>query len=512
MARKTRKATESPSEFFDFVQRVEQLLKEEDWEKAHSELQSHKRAYSNLAEFHYLWGRYHQAIGEHDSALQYLLRAIEIDPTDWRFYRDAADVYAEQAKLNEAINILQSGKVSAKDAFNLYPILIDHAVNLRDCTLLDEVVEEFRQQYGDTGPFLYRTAVACYRAGLIARSLDALRLCTDAGYTGEHHYWYLALICTYFENLYDLSDAVLTFYRKQLARNPRDADLLSEIHAYVVSHPDLVDDEVRMALWQKIGTLSNKGGNLADSLYFITEQDADRIFTRWVNERLPGIEFDYVIFSEIHLYLSRNPARYPGIGLDPGECLKHTAARLRECRRTREAVIFESWLEALDGDVKQAERGFSRIVFEPPNSDEISSRVERLKHEGEEYIEREAQQGGEGFPPLESSDVEDDEDEGILSYGVNLSKTAEDHFIVGLDSVVRRMAEIISRATVKSIVLTGPSGVGKTAAIKALAKLLRTKSSPTNIRGGRIFSDFNNFTAFRCKVHRYVARQAEVTV
>ncbi len=483
MARDSREQKENSREFARFVERIETLVEEKNWEEIGRELEAHRRAYADFAEFHYFWGRYLAHLDEGDP-IKHFLKAIEIDPGDSRFYEAAARVYRQRDKTDEAIAILRRGTSQARDAAQLYLLLEDYAFDNEDYDLLEEIVKEFRERHGDSGPFLYRTAQSYYRAGLIASCLDTLRQCTDINHFGEFHYHYLALSCEYYQSAYDLSHRTLVFYRKQLRRTPEDRDLHMQLHAFVVAQPQLVAEKVRLALFHISGGFARIYGRLHDTRYLMSDEEAKRIFTEWESQELPGLEFDYEFFGEIYLYLARNADRYPGIEFDLIERIRHISAKLKELGQTTPAMVFDGWVEFLDGNINEADKIFSQVLERPDNED-MSGNLRALLSEGRACVDDQLElrlPGSEISGKGESLD-----DSRLLTYGSNVYKTAKNDLIVGLDPLVRRMVDIIGKGTIKSIILTGPSGVGKTAAIKGLARFLQKRACPGHLRGSRIF-------------------------
>ena len=483
MAKDSREQKEKSREFTRFVERIETLLRGENWEEIGRELEAHRSTYADFAEFHYLWGRYLEHLDQGDP-LKHFLKAIDIDPGDSRFYEAAATIYQQTGRGDEAIAILRRGTSEAKDAAQLYLLLEDYAFDNEDYDLLEEIVKEFRERYSDSGPFLYRTAQSYYRAGLIATCLDTLRQCTDINYFGEYHYSYLALICEYYQSAHDFSHRTLVFYRKQLQRTPEDRDLHMQLHALVVAQPQLATEKVRLALFHKSGRSAQLYGRLLDTGYLMSDEEANRIFTEWKSEKLPGLEFDYEFFGEIYLYLARNADRYIGIEFDLIERIRHISAKLKELGQTTPAMVFEGWTEILNGNFDKADEIFSGALDRSDHKD-MSRNLRELLSEGKARAsgELELRPSGSELPDIE--DYSDDSQ--LLTYGSNVYKTAKNDLIVGLDPLVRRMVDIISKGTIKSIILTGPSGVGKTAAIKALARFLQRRACPGDLRRSKIF-------------------------
>ena len=73
--------------------------------------------------------------------------------------------------------------------------------------------------------------------------------------------------------------------------------------------------------------------------------------------------------------------------------------------------------------------------------------------------------------------------------GIDLTKKAEElDPVIGRDNEVKRIIEVLSRRTKNNPLLVGEAGVGKTAIVEALSKLIVTGNVPNNLKNKRIIS------------------------
>ncbi|MFW1676359.1 ATP-dependent Clp protease ATP-binding subunit ClpA [Pontibacter sp. JAM-7] len=91
----------------------------------------------------------------------------------------------------------------------------------------------------------------------------------------------------------------------------------------------------------------------------------------------------------------------------------------------------------------------------------------------------------------EAEDSEENGDSALLKYAVNLNIEAEQGRIdplVGRDSEVERVVQILSRRRKNNPLLVGEAGVGKTAIAEGLAKLIIDKKVPEIIKDSVVYS------------------------
>src|SRR3954471_18037136 len=81
--------------------------------------------------------------------------------------------------------------------------------------------------------------------------------------------------------------------------------------------------------------------------------------------------------------------------------------------------------------------------------------------------------------------------ESLEKYSVDLTRAAEDGTldpVIGRDSEIRRVIQVLSRRTKNNPVLIGDPGVGKTAVVEGLAQRIVTGDVPDSLKGRRLLS------------------------
>ncbi|MFH1700170.1 MAG: AAA family ATPase [Candidatus Zixiibacteriota bacterium] len=206
----------------------------------------------------------------------------------------------------------------------------------------------------------------------------------------------------------------------------------------------------------------------------IDEKTHLSILKEWVKDFEFETDEAYLMFCQLYRDLLIYADNHQSHSFDPQNSLKKCISKLELLDNEDEASYYEAWLTAAKGDFVKAEMLFRALQISGDLPESFESGIQK----GLEYVQ--------GKTWIISSDSH----KGLSKYGYNLSALVRENKsqqAFEIENLVSEMVDILAYSSKKSIILIGPTGVGKTAAVRQLAHIINSGKCPKPLKGHTIF-------------------------
>lgn len=165
-----------------------------------------------------------------------------------------------------------------------------------------------------------------------------------------------------------------------------------------------------------------------------------------------------------------------GLFYSPLSALAECIAQLRIHDYGELAELYDGWLAFGEGNLSKAHMVFTMLDAQSSQDDDDIK--EGLK-EAMAYLSQIQ------HPQSEASEADSLSNYGIILDHLTIRPSAVE--MMGLEETVKRMLNVLQQSSNRSMLLAGPSGIGKTAAIHLLARRFWEKGCPDKLKNFRIF-------------------------
>ncbi len=466
--------------FDDHYQELEDLLENGDLTGAWSKLKKLKKEYQNHPAYWFLHGNYCEILEQLQQAEEFYLKSIRLDKTKDKPYIRLIGLYEKTARYDDAIEILKRGARDTAKSLEFYRWLNNFCVEhgRAECAL--EAIDTAKERFRGQGELYYLKGEASYSLVLYTTAIDYFRRSLEHHYEGRHIYLYLAeslSYCTYPEEC-------LHFFRKSVIRNPDHQQVFELLYNTLLWQHKSGNEKLIAAVGWKKSMLSGDVNWQIQRRYLDLETPMhEEVLENWIKEFDDDPARDYEIFCDFYRNLALFKTDHESPAFDPIESLSECILTLQKIGAESLATYFQGWHAYMKNDHEKA-RSLLNLTLQ---SSGLPDRVKNGCNEGLRLLNEKLDTSVDDQPPEEQVPRARD---GLKKYGTDLSarvRGLKHPPAFGLDEIVDRMANILASGPKRSLLLTGPSGAGKTAAVHQLAYLINSKECPKELKEFRIF-------------------------
>jgi|GEM_PF-3270641 len=428
-------------------------------DEAKEQLRIAEKQFRDDADIVCLTGQYYQARERNSTAEKWFKKAIRIDPRYSVLYWHLANFYVTTDRHPKAEETLWKAVEEAEEPLRAFGWLESFYAMTGDMAGAEKIIDAINRQYKNRPQYFYKMGEAYYSTGCMATAMEFFR---RAGWTcdGPHLYLYMAQAFSYV----GLDRIAMRYYAMDSFRNPENVELYR--HAYGVANwkRRYGDDSVTLPLSHKISQLSGDRDTLLQHRYICDDDRLKDMFEEW---RRISDETALIYWDHMCMFFWRVLRDFPyqkSDEFDPRNSLFSCINELKDDDNDKIAAIYEALLDAHRGNTRVAEATLEALT---KDSSGLSAHHVSLMEEELHRLKTEQYEAGKPKVTMVSLTPQ-----AITRYGFNVRQYVKDENILTphpdkelLKSITRAM----QGSSRKSVILTGPSGVGKTALVRAYA-------------------------------------------
>ncbi len=472
------------------IEEIQKLIDSDELPEALSEIKKLQKKIGESYEICILWGKYYLAKRQNTRAEEWLLKAHELNKSATYPYEILAAIYESYNEPDKVIHILWEGARDSSDPLRFYVLLENTLIQNNRRDLAVEMVKEINKRYKNKNELHYKKGEAAYYLKLYPMAIDCFRKCIDHDPPYEHLYNYLA----YCFREYGYFMLAQHYLAKAIRQKPDIWEAYNEIVAVMLAASRSAPDDVLTGLQLKAAELSNNLGIiiqqefLSSNLKKINEaceayienmsmaRDNPIVYTYLSGKE--DIIYEKTMFAEFfnNVILSNEEINLSLISAYDifGECIED----LKEIGADKEAQYYQAWNDYFNGLTSKAFNRFTALL----ESGEISFQMREGVNLGLQKI-------GESSDLIRPERRDTKADPILSKYGFLISdkilKRSGNFY--GMDNVMSKIFQTLRRDSKSSIILTGASGAGKTAAVYQLARELKSSACPKKLQGFSIY-------------------------
>jgi ATP-dependent Clp protease ATP-binding subunit ClpA len=468
-------------DFSDHRNEVLKLLRKKRFNDAHRKLKQLQKIYKNFSPLFVLWGDYYWEMDNKSQTVRHYKKAIDLDKTNKEAYLSLAKYHDAWKEPDQVEATLWDGVRQSGDPLLFYTYLEHFHGNMENEEKAIEIVKLIEKHYGNRGEYLYKKGEAAFVLDLYIDAIDLLRRAFDRGYRGQYHYYYLAVSFSYVDH----DDGARFFFKKSISFEPENPRYYDELRGLLTHKLKTGDQDFLTALIIKENTLKRVLKDRINLAYLISDRDANhhlKSLENYLTVDIDDITLDYIHFCEFYKNLILHKNDFSHTNLDALDSFRKSLEKLRVLGLKTEVTLYEGWHACMIKDYHKANTLFQMIINEGKASPEI---LTKARH-GLGYV------NAQSISP--DSQIAEDDAAGVATiplhtFGVDITVEARKRKYpvkYGLEDTVRQITQNVTHGMQKSIILTGPAGVGKTESIKQFAHLIVSRECPVQLKGWRI--------------------------
>ncbi len=461
------------NDFVTVEKQVRDLLAEKKFVQALKILNGVYKKFSEYAPYFTLRGDCHNLKGERSDAEQCYLQAIELNPADINIYMTLAYFYDGMGKPDKVEDVLRLGARQSGNPIYFLSVLEGFHIARRDIKKALDIVREIERDYKGKGEYYYKKGESSFVLGLFPDVVEFLRQSQDLHYIGKYHYSYLAVA---FSRLDHFQEA-LDFFRKAIQNNPGDIKIYEEMENLLKFGIKTGDQVLLTGIARRKSQISGDPAAIVNLMYVDDQPDKhEEAIAAFLKIDSADLKIDYRHFCEFPKNVLLYKGDFKNQRFNPLDSLLKAYIKLKELGDEPVATLYEAWHAWFAGDAGKAGALFKILA---DNIENLPEQYRGNATQGFNLV------NGETGGPQKPEESQLDTEVGIGRYGIRLTEQARCEKIAakkGLDEIVDKMIQNLIHGSRKSMLLTGPTGVGKSEAIRQLACRLAGPDCPEALK------------------------------